>query len=158
MDVGHDGPAGPAQPRDEAARGFRGVAASLRGPRHHPRDLGRPGPGPARGQRRLHEPGRRAGRADPHHPVAPHLLTARRAARLQPRVPGGQRVRGQRRAAGELVQDRIVQQRRELGGVSHHDRLEIKPLGRPPEIQVDHPSTLTATPPGSWYERDLTAG
>ena len=38
MDMGYDGPSSLLQQGHEAARGFRRVAAALRGPDHHPGD------------------------------------------------------------------------------------------------------------------------
>jgi hypothetical protein len=42
------------------------------------------------------------------------------------------------------MQGGIVQQWREFGGVGHGQRLEVKPLSRPAEVQVDHSSTIAA--------------
>ncbi len=77
MDMGYDGPSSRLQHGHEAARGFLCIAAALRGPDHHPGDLGRTGGGTARGQCRLYCPCRRAGSAHARHPVAPHLVTFR---------------------------------------------------------------------------------
>jgi len=54
----------------EAARGFFAVTAALRGPDHHPGDLGRTGDGTARRQCRLRCPRHRAGSTHADHPVA----------------------------------------------------------------------------------------
>ena len=77
MDVGDDSPASRLQHGDEAARGFPGVAAALRGPHYHPGDLGRAGRRAARGQCRLDDSRRLAGSAYAQHPVTPHLVASR---------------------------------------------------------------------------------
>ena len=41
MDMGHDGPSSLVQQDHEAVRGILSIAAALRGPDHHPGDLGR---------------------------------------------------------------------------------------------------------------------
>jgi len=71
VDIGRDGPAGRLQRGDEAARRFLGVAAALRGPHDHPRDLGRASRRTAGREGRLHRSGRLPRDADTHHPVAP---------------------------------------------------------------------------------------
>src|SRR5215475_1681144 len=154
MDVGHDGPPGVVQPAYQAARRFLGVTAPLRGMRYYPGHLGRPGGGTTGGQRRLHGPHGRAGAAQPQHPVAPQLVTSGRAAHRQVRVALGQSRRTHRRATGELVQPRVVQQGRQFGGVGHRQRLQVEPLGPPALVEVDHtpaacyavPSTSTSLP------------
>ncbi len=42
------------------------------------------------------------------------------------------------------MQGRIVQQRREFGGVGHGQRLKLKPLSKPASVKVDHLSTIAA--------------
>jgi hypothetical protein len=49
MNIGHDGPASLLQGGDQAARGFPGIAAALRGPDHHPGDSAGPSSGPPAG-------------------------------------------------------------------------------------------------------------
>ncbi len=110
MDMGGDSPSGRLQHGDQAAR-LRWHSPGPAPPGHHPGDLSRAGRRTARGQRRLHDPGRADSADADHHPVAPQLITP-----------------GQRRAAGELTQGRIVQQRREFGRMSHDQRLQVKPL------------------------------
>jgi hypothetical protein len=51
---------------------------------------------------------------------------------------------GQRRAASELMQGGIIQQRRELGRMSHSQGLQIEPLRWPAALEVNHPPTIAA--------------
>jgi hypothetical protein len=41
------------------------------------------------------------------------------------------------------LQGRVVQQRREFGGVGYAQRLKINSLNRPASVKVDHPPTIT---------------
>jgi hypothetical protein len=42
------------------------------------------------------------------------------------------------------MQGGIIQQRRELGRMSHGQGLQIEPLRRPAALKVNHPSTIAA--------------
>ena len=134
---------------DEAARRFLGVAAALRSPHDHPRDLGRAGRRTAGRKCRLRCSRRLTGDARPQHPVAPYLLAARRAACRKPGIASGQSSRRQRRASGELMQTAVIQQRCEFGGMSRAQRFQAEPVSTPAAVKVDHPLTIAADQPSA---------
>jgi len=61
-----------------------------------------------------------------------------------PSCPAAGRPSGERRAAGELMQGGIIEQRREPGRMRHGQGLQIEPPGRPAALQVHHPPTIAA--------------
>jgi hypothetical protein len=45
------------------------------------------------------------------------------------------------------MQGAVIQQRRELGGMSRHQRFQAEPVSTPAAAKADHPMTIAADQP-----------